>query len=181
MIELGVPFSDPIADGPAIQEANTVSTGRDQVEERGNGKRRLISRSSSFFFCLLVLQSTVPNCYSAWIAPRPASPDLDPNVNLPQPSTTNAPPPQPTAANPPGRPPKQRDLRRLPRFVKDARKRGLRAPVLLMGYYNPLLSHGEGEEQAVRDAKIAGANGFIVVDLPPEEAIRFRGVCTGEG
>lgn len=66
-------------------------------------------------------------------------------------------------------------------FVKDARKRGLRAPVLLMGYYNPLLSHGEGEEQAVRDAKIAGANGFIVVDLPPEEAIRFRGVCTGEG
>jgi tryptophan synthase len=66
-------------------------------------------------------------------------------------------------------------------FVREARRQGLRAPVLLMGYYNPLLSHGEGEEQAVRDAKIAGANGFIVVDLPPEEAIRFRGVCTGEG
>jgi len=25
MIELGMPFSDPIADGPAIQESNTVS------------------------------------------------------------------------------------------------------------------------------------------------------------
>jgi hypothetical protein len=51
----------------------------------------------------------------------------------------------------------------------------------IAGYYNPLLSYGDGEEQAVRDAKLAGANGFIVVDLPPEEAIRFRGVCTGEG
>lgn len=27
IIELGVPFSDPIADGKAIQEANTVSSG----------------------------------------------------------------------------------------------------------------------------------------------------------
>jgi len=103
VIELGVPFSDPIADGRAIQEANTAAL-RNNV--------------------------TYEDCLE---------------------------------------------------FVREARRQGLRAPVLLMGYYNPLLSHGEGEEQAVRDAKIAGANGFIVVDLPPEEAIRFRGVCTGEG
>jgi tryptophan synthase alpha subunit len=47
------------------------------------------------------------------------------------------------------------------------------------GYYNPLLQHGE--ERAVKDAREAGANGFIVVDLPPEEAIKFRGICTSEG
>ncbi len=40
-------------------------------------------------------------------------------------------------------------------------------PILLFGYYNPLLTYGE--ERAVRDAKAAGAQGFLVVDLPPEE------------
>ena len=48
-----------------------------------------------------------------------------------------------------------------------------------MGYYNPLLSYGE--EQILQDAKEAGVNGFIVVDLPPEEAIRFRNFCTKGG
>ena len=33
----------------------------------------------------------------------------------------------------------------------------------------------------MRDAKAAGANGFIVVDLPPEEAVNFRKICTAEG
>jgi tryptophan synthase len=47
------------------------------------------------------------------------------------------------------------------------------------GYYNPIMSYGE--EKAVKDAKEAGANGFIMVDLPPDEAIRFREVCTSEG
>ena len=48
-----------------------------------------------------------------------------------------------------------------------------------MGYYNPLLSYGE--ERILNDAKEAGVNGFIVVDLPPEEAIRFRNFCTKGG
>ena len=48
-----------------------------------------------------------------------------------------------------------------------------------MGYYNPLLSYGE--ERILRDAKEAGVNGFIVVDLPPEEAVRFRNFCTKGG
>jgi tryptophan synthase len=56
-------------------------------------------------------------------------------------------------------------------MIRDARKRGLKAPVLLMGYYNPLLSYGEE----------AGANGFIMVDLPPEEALRFRNFCRSYG
>ena len=38
-----------------------------------------------------------------------------------------------------------------------------------------------GEEKAVTDAKNAGASGFILVDLPPEEAIKFRNICTNQG
>lgn len=43
------------------------------------------------------------------------------------------------------------------------------------GYYNPLLAYGE--EKSIQDAAEAGANGFIMVDLPPEEAIGFREKC----
>jgi tryptophan synthase len=64
-------------------------------------------------------------------------------------------------------------------MVREARKKGLRAPVLFMGYYNPLLIYGE--ERIIKDAKEAGVNGFIVVDLPPEEAVRFRNFCTKGG
>ncbi len=46
-------------------------------------------------------------------------------------------------------------------------------PVVLFGYYNPILAHGEAEV-AERAAK-AGVDGFLVVDLPPEEAGSF---CT---
>ena len=38
-----------------------------------------------------------------------------------------------------------------------------------------------GEERAIQDAKAAGADGFIMVDLPPEEAIEFRQKCAGAG
>ncbi|OTA90073.1 hypothetical protein M434DRAFT_398235 [Hypoxylon sp. CO27-5] len=98
VIELGVPFTDPIADGPTIQTANTVALA--------NG---------------VTIKSTLE-------------------------------------------------------MVRDARSRGLTAPVLLMGYYNPLLSYGEDE--LLRDCKAAGINGFIVCDLPPEEAISFRKLCS---
>ncbi|EME49050.1 hypothetical protein DOTSEDRAFT_67928 [Dothistroma septosporum NZE10] len=101
IIELGTPFTDPIADGPTIQTANTQALA--------NG-------------------TTTTHCLN---------------------------------------------------IVKDARSRGLRAPVLLMGYYNPLLAYGE--ERMLQDAKAAGVNGFIMVDLPPEEAVRFRGHCTTYG
>ncbi|KIY43526.1 bifunctional tryptophan synthase TRP1 [Fistulina hepatica ATCC 64428] len=97
VIELGVPFSDPIADGPVIQESNTVALTHD----------------------------------------------------------TN----YPTVLG----------------QLREARNRGLKAPVLLMGYYNPILAYGE--DKAIQDAVEAGANGFIVVDLPPEEAVSFRNKC----
>lgn len=41
-------------------------------------------------------------------------------------------------------------------------------PVILMGYMNPLLTHGL--ETFARDAAKAGVDGLIVVDCPPEEA-----------
>jgi tryptophan synthase len=35
-----------------------------------------------------------------------------------------------------------------------------------------------GEDKAIQDAREAGANGFVMVDLPPEEALNFRDKCT---
>jgi len=48
------------------------------------------------------------------------------------------------------------------------RERGTKVPLLLMGYYNPLLQMGL--EQFVKQAHTAGVDGLIVPDLPPEEA-----------
>lgn len=43
------------------------------------------------------------------------------------------------------------------------------------GYVNPILAYGE--DKAIQDAAEAGANGFIMVDLPPEEAVTFMEKC----
>ena len=40
-------------------------------------------------------------------------------------------------------------------------------PIVMMGYYNPI--YNRGVERFVADAKAAGIDGLIVVDLPPEE------------
>ncbi|KAI8920407.1 tryptophan synthase beta subunit-like PLP-dependent enzyme [Entophlyctis helioformis] len=101
IIELGVPFSDPIADGPTIQESSFVALQND---------------------------IDIPRCLE---------------------------------------------------FVKEARAKGLAVPVVFMGYYNPFLNYGE--QQLMLDCKAAGVNGFIVVDLPPEEAVRFRDLCAEYG
>ena len=101
IIELGLPFTDPIADGPTIQKSNNVALA--------NG---------------VTISSTL-------------------------------------------------------QAVRDARKQGLRIPIVLMGYYNPLLQYGE--QRMLKDGKEAGVNGFIMVDLPPEEAVRFRNHCTKAG
>ncbi|KOS22771.1 Tryptophan synthase [Escovopsis weberi] len=98
VIEIGAPFTDPIADGPTIQTSNTVALK--------NG---------------VSIESTLG-------------------------------------------------------MIKEARSRGLKAPVLLMGYYNPILSYGE--ERLLGDCQASGINGFIVVDLPPEEAVSFRKFCS---
>lgn len=97
MIELGMPFSDPIADGPVIQEANVIALA--------NG----------------VTVSEVLE------------------------------------------------------MVREARRRGLRIPVLLMGYYNPVLRYRE--EKLLHDYKQVGVHGFVLADLPIKEAVRFRRLC----
>jgi tryptophan synthase alpha chain len=63
--------------------------------------------------------------------------------------------------------------------VRDLRARGVDQPMLLMGYLNPLLAYGL--DAFARDAKAAGADGFIVPDLPPDEAADFSAVCRREG
>lgn len=101
VIELGIPFSDPIADGPTIQVANTTAIN--------NG-------------------CTVDKCLQ---------------------------------------------------IVKDARAQGVTIPIILMGYYNPIMKYGE--DKMIKASKDAGANGFIIVDLPPEEAVKFRDLCKSQG
>jgi len=53
-------------------------------------------------------------------------------------------------------------------MVQELRQRGVTIPFLLMGYYNPVLAYGIADY--VREAAAAGADGFIVPDLTPEEA-----------
>ena len=67
-------------------------------------------------------------------------------------------------------------------LVEQARSKGLTVPVILMGYYNPFYQFGNENSHAkqhdnshanlnnlARSAKAKGVDGFIVVDLPPEE------------
>lgn len=59
--------------------------------------------------------------------------------------------------------------------VAELRKRGVDIPLILMGYYNPMLAYGL--EKFVHDAKESGADGFIIPDLPAEESKEFKDVA----
>jgi len=52
-------------------------------------------------------------------------------------------------------------------LVRDFRKGDNQTPIILMGYYNPIYIYGN--ERFLADAKAAGVDGLIIVDLPPEE------------
>ncbi|KAJ3297156.1 tryptophan synthetase [Rhizoclosmatium sp. JEL0117] len=101
VIEVGVPFSDPQADGPTIEEASLVA---------------------------LTHQINVDKCLE---------------------------------------------------LVGSARAKGLTVPVVFMGYYNPFLIYGE--KKLMAECVKVGVDGFIVVDLPPIEAVKFRGLCSEFG
>ena len=52
-------------------------------------------------------------------------------------------------------------------LVRDFRRGEVTTPIVLMGYYNPIYIYGVARFLA--DAKAAGVDGLIAVDLPPEE------------
>jgi len=101
IVELGVPFSDPLADGATIQRASFQALQRGVTLEK----------------CLEVCQRL--------------------------------------------------------------RECSIDAPLVLMGYYNPILSYGV-ERFALRCAAV-GVDGVIVVDLPPEEAKPLQEACLANG
>lgn len=52
-------------------------------------------------------------------------------------------------------------------MVREFRAGDNATPIVLMGYYNPIYIYGV--DKFLKDAKEAGVDGLIVVDLPPEE------------
>ena len=52
-------------------------------------------------------------------------------------------------------------------MVREFRNEDSETPIVLMGYYNPIFIYGS--DRFLSDAKAAGVDGLIVVDLPPEE------------
>jgi tryptophan synthase alpha chain len=58
-------------------------------------------------------------------------------------------------------------LKKTVAMVREFRKENDTTPIVLMGYYNPIYIYGV--EKFLKDAKEAGVDGLIVVDLPPEE------------
>jgi len=64
------------------------------------------------------------------------------------------------------------------RYVKEAREQGLTAPIVLMGYTNPFVSYGE--KKLAEKAREVGIEGFIVVDMPPDDAGLFSSSLTAK-
>ncbi len=100
LIELGIPFSDPLADGPTIQRSSQVA----------------LEKGANLAFCIDT--------------------------------------------------------------IRELRQAGVQQPLILMGYYNPILAYGI--ERFAADAARAGADGFIIPDLPPEEAFEMDEACQRE-
>ena len=63
--------------------------------------------------------------------------------------------------------------------LRRLRSRGVEAPLIFMGYFNPFLRYGL--ERFVQDAAEEGLDGIIVPDLPPEEAGYFNELCGAHG
>lgn len=101
LIELGIPFSDPLADGPTIQRSTQIA----------------LEAGANLAGCL--------------------------------------------------------------EMVAELRRMSVVQPLILMGYFNPILAYGL--ERFVAQAAEAGADGFIIPDLPPEEAGELEAACQAHG
>ena len=60
-------------------------------------------------------------------------------------------------------------------LVARVREQGVAVPLMLMGYFNPVVKYGI--EQYVADCAVAGVDGFIIPDLPIEESDRILSLC----
>ena len=67
----------------------------------------------------------------------------------------------------------------LPLVERLRAERGVEVPLLLMGYYNPMLQYGL--ERLAADAAAVGVDGFIVPDLPTEESDELLAACRAHG
>ena len=63
--------------------------------------------------------------------------------------------------------------------VSELRAQGIDTPLVLMGYYNPMLALGLGE--FCRRAADAGADGIIAADLPAAESVPLLEACNDTG
>jgi tryptophan synthase alpha chain len=64
-------------------------------------------------------------------------------------------------------------------LVRHLRGRDEATPIVLMGYFNPIWRYGP--ERFLDDARAAGVDGLIVVDLPPEEDDELCAPARGRG
>jgi tryptophan synthase alpha chain len=66
------------------------------------------------------------------------------------------------------------DLKKILALVEELRQR-TDIPIVLMTYFNPVYRFGL--EKLARQASMVGVDGFIIPDLPPEEAAEWRGLA----
>ncbi len=64
-------------------------------------------------------------------------------------------------------------------LVQRLRASGVTVPLMLMGYFNPVVKYGI--ERYVTDCAEAGVDGFIIPDLPIEESDRIQSICRQHG
>jgi tryptophan synthase alpha chain len=63
------------------------------------------------------------------------------------------------------------DMKKTLAMIRTFRREDDKTPIVLMGYYNPIYIYGV--DRFLADAKSAGIDGLIVVDLPPEEDVEL--------